>query len=155
MRLKTAVSSCVSANFHFGFLWAPCAKPLCLLHFSSKNNIFLTQNSFFRCLFQRTLPRPTPGSHFGGLWVSPGISWRLLGGPGTLLWIPLGDPLGAFWGPLGAPWDAFGELWGALGSLSLRLGSAATAVRPHQYPHPLCPKLRCQRPHPPNILTPS
>ena len=106
---------------------------LVFIAFFIEKQHFLTQNSFFRCLFQWTLPRPTPGSRFGRLWVSPGISWRLLGGPGTLLWIPLGDPLGAFWGPLGAPWVAFGELWEALGSLCLRLGSAATAVRPHQY----------------------
>ena len=111
LRLKTAISSCVYANLHFGFLGAPCAKPLCLLHLSLNIRILFRKLEFLRCLFQRPLPRPPPGVHFGDLRVSPGGSWGLLKAAGGLLWTPLEDPLGVLWGLLGAPWsllDAFG-----------------------------------------------
>ena len=135
LRLKTAISLCVYANLHFGFLGAPCAKPLCLLHFRLNIRHLLRTLMFLTCLFQRPLPRPPPGIHFGDLRVCPGGSWGLLRAPGSSfgpLWKTPWEFFGASWGPLGRFWMPLGDFWGALGSLCLHLGAAATAVRPHQ-----------------------
>ena len=95
--------------------------------FCMENSSFFRKMTFLRCLFQRPLPRPPPGVHFGDLWVSPGGSSGLLRAPGGLLWTPLEDPLGFLWGLLRAPWsllDAFGRLLGSFGEplSALRVG---------------------------------